>query len=145
MVHGLEVQQEIYTIDFLSIVWRSQYIRKQIEQVARTTAEIHKINQKSMEGFILPVPPLEEQKEIVLRVEKLFHAIAQIEAEYQKALKLCDRLDQAILTQAFSGQLVPQDPTDEPAGVLLDRIRREKQDAPKAKKVKSKHKPGEPS
>jgi type I restriction enzyme, S subunit len=134
----IRVQREIYNIDFLSIVWRSQCIRKQIEQAARTTAGIHKINQKSMEGFILPIPPLEEQKEIVLRVEKLFHAIAQIEAEYQKALKLCDRLDQAILTQAFSGQLVPQDPTDEPAGVLLDRIRREKQDAPKAKKVKSK-------
>jgi hypothetical protein len=60
-----------------------------------------------------------------------------------------DRLDQAILTQAFSGELVPQDPTDEPADILLDpcgiceaaRIRTEKQDPPKAKKVKSKHKP----
>jgi type I restriction enzyme, S subunit len=89
------------------------------------------------------VPPLEEQKEIVQRVEKLFKAIALIEQEYQKACQLCDRLEQATLAKAFRGELVPQDPNDEPAAALLERIRAERQDQPKDKAVKSKQKPRE--
>jgi len=84
------------------------------------------------------VPPLEEQKEIVQRVEKLFKAIDLMEQEYQKASKLCDRLEQATLAKAFRGELVPQDPNDEPASVLLERILAEKPDQPNSKAVKSK-------
>ena len=99
-----------------------------------TGTTIKHLTGASLSQFELLLPPLEEQKEIVQRVEKLFNTIAQIEQQSQKALKLCDRLDQSILTKAFSGKLVPQDPTDESAEVLLDRIRSEKQDPPKAKR-----------
>ena len=95
------------------------------------------LNLSKIKSFPLFLPPLHEQQEIIQRVEKLFNAIAQIEQQSKKALKLCDRLDQSILTKAFSGKLVPQDPTDEPAEVLLDRIRSEKQDPPKAKRKKT--------
>ena len=56
-----------------------------------------------------------------------------MEAQYQKASKLLDRLEQATLSKAFRGELVPQDPNDEPASVLLERILAEKQPKKTAK------------
>jgi type I restriction enzyme, S subunit len=88
------------------------------------------------------IPPLEEQAEIVQRVEKLFKAIDSIAQDYQKSLQLLDRLDQATLAKAFRGELVPQDPNDEPAAALLERIRTERQAEPQGKAVKSKQKRG---
>jgi type I restriction enzyme S subunit len=96
-------------------------------------------------AFIFDLPSVEEQKEIVRRVEKLFQAIDLMAQECQKASQLCDRLEQATLAKAFRGELVPQDPNDEPAAALLERILAEKQDQPKGKAVKSKQKPGEKS
>jgi len=78
-------------------------------------------------GFLNPyplaLPPLEEQKEIVKRVEALFKIADQVEARYEKAKAHVDKLSQSILAKAFRGELVPQDPNDEPAEVLLERIR----------------------
>ena len=93
---------------------------------------------RDMKIFPIPIPPLEEQKEIVRRVEKMFEKIDRMEQEYQKAAKLCDRLEQATLAKAFRGELVPQHPDDEPASVLLEQVKREKQVQPKGKSVKSK-------
>ena len=90
--------------------------------------------------FILA--PIQEQKEIVQRVEKLFKAIDLIEQEHQKASKLLDRLEQATLSKAFRGELVPQDPNDEPAAVLLERIQSDRQAQPKGKVIKSPQKSG---
>jgi type I restriction enzyme S subunit len=100
-----------------------------------------RINTTQLRSVIIPLCPIDEQKEIVHRVEKLFKAIDLMEQEYQKASKLCDRLEQATLAKAFRGELVPQDPKDEPAAALLERILTE-QPASKSKTVKSKQKPG---
>ena len=54
--------------------------------------------------------------------------------EYQKASKLCDRLEQATLAKAFRGELVPQDPNDEPAAALLERTLSAKTDQPTTKR-----------
>ena len=67
-----------------------------------------------------------EQQEIVRRVEVALTWIDRLAAEATSARKLVDRLDQAILAKAFRGELVPQDPNDEPASVLLDKIRAER-------------------
>ena len=69
------------------------------------------------------VPPLPEQQEIVRRVEALFTLADQLEARYLKAKAHVDRLTQSILAKAFRGELVPQDGNDEPAAVMLERIR----------------------
>lgn len=74
----------------------------------------------------VPLPPLPEQQEIVRRVEALFKKADEIEARYKKAKGFVDRLTQSILAKAFRGELVPQDPNDEPAAVLLDRIKAER-------------------
>ena len=133
----LRVRPEVIN-QFLHILLSCGEARSYLRSKATGTAgTMPKINQPTLISLPIDLPPLEEQKEIVQRVEKLFNTIAKIEQQSQKALKLCDRLDQSILTKAFSGKLVPQDPTDEPAEVLLDRIRGEKQDPPKAKRKKT--------
>ena len=96
------------------------------------------LNIEIVKSTPVPIPPIEEQKEIVNRIEKLFKAIDLIEQEHQKASKLLDRLEQATLSKAFRGELVPQDPNDEPAAVLLERIQSDRQAQPKGKAIKSK-------
>jgi type I restriction enzyme S subunit len=64
-----------------------------------------------------------EQQEIVRRVEGLFALADQIEARFQKARVQVDKLTPSLLARAFRGHLVPQDPTDEPASVLLKRLK----------------------
>jgi type I restriction enzyme S subunit len=72
---------------------------------------------------IIPFPSLAEQKEIVRRVDALFALADQLEARYAKAKVHIDKLGQSILAKAFQGELVPQDPNDEPAQKLLQRIK----------------------
>jgi type I restriction enzyme S subunit len=69
-----------------------------------------------------PVPPLDEQRAIVEDVRRDLSLLAAFEAELQTALRRADTLRSAILAAAFRGELVPQDPSEEPATVLLERI-----------------------
>jgi type I restriction enzyme, S subunit len=80
----------------------------------------------------MPVPftSLDEQNEVVRRIEGAFNWIDRLAAETTSARKLIDHLDQAILAKAFRGELVPRDPNDEPASVLLERIRSSQQATP---------------
>lgn len=75
---------------------------------------------------IIIVPPLEEQKEIVDRVEKLFSLADYIEETVNSKLEESNALRQSILKKAFEGKLVPQDPNDESAEILLEKIKMEK-------------------
>jgi type I restriction enzyme, S subunit len=69
------------------------------------------------------VPPEHEQQRIVDELERHFSVINELNQEVDLALARTERLRQAILEKAFTGRLVPQDPDDEPAGKLLERIR----------------------
>lgn len=140
----LKVNRKLTLEKYLLYVLGSEQIKSQAFDVATGTAQLT-IALGGLRKFQIPLPTLEEQKEIVQRVEKLFKAIDLMEQEYQKASKLCDRLEQATLAKAFRGELVPQNPDDEPASALLERIRAERQEPPKGKAVKSKQKPGEQS
>ena len=84
------------------------------------------LNCQRVREISFALPPLAEQHEIVRRVEALFTFADRIEERYTKAKAHMDKLTQSILAKAFCGELVPQDPGDEPASVLLDRIRQEK-------------------
>ncbi len=66
---------------------------------------------------------------IVCHIETAFAWVDRLASEATSARKLIDHLDQAILSKAFRGELVPQDPKDEPASVLLERIRGERENA----------------
>ncbi len=85
------------------------------------------LNQRGLLSLEIWLPSFEEQKEIVRRVEKMFEKIDKMEEEYQQAAKLCDRLGQETLAKAFRGELVPQDPDDEPALVLLEQVKRKRE------------------
>lgn len=87
-------------------------------------------------AFHIKLAPIDEQREIVRRIETAFAKIDRLAAEAAKALKLTDRLDQRILAKAFAGELVAQDPNDEPSEVLLERIRAERAAAPGARSRK---------
>lgn len=84
----------------------------------------------------IPLPPLEEQHEIVRRIEAAFTKIDRLAAEAERALELMGKLDEAILAKAFRGELVHQDENDEPASLLLERIRAEREAAPKSARRK---------
>ena len=81
------------------------------------------INAKKLAAFEFGLPAIEEQTEIVRRVEALFAYADRLEARYSAARVQVERLTPALLDKAFLGQLVQQDPNDEPASVLLERIR----------------------
>ena len=90
--------------------------------------------------ILLPVPPLEEQSRIVARIEEIETLLSKYDATEQQLSTLQsafpDQLKKSILQMAVQGKLIPQDPADEPASVLLERIRTEKQRLVAAGKIK---------
>ena len=82
--------------------------------------------------FLLPTLP--EQEQIVAEIEQRFRKVDILEKSIEDALESAEKLKQSILKKAFEGTLVPQDPNDEPASVLLDRIKSEQ--SPKKGKKK---------
>ena len=96
------------------------------------------LTQEKFLALPLWFPSIAEQQEIVSRIELFFKAAAQIEQQYQETKAYLEQLDQSILGKAFRGELVPQDPNDEPASVLLERIRTEREKLDTRKKAKGK-------
>ncbi|MDE0012216.1 MAG: restriction endonuclease subunit S [Candidatus Poribacteria bacterium] len=100
-----------------------------------------KLNQSTMRKIPVLLPSLPEQKQIVSEVETHLSVSDKIEATLDAELKRAERLQQSILKDAFSGKLVPQDPNDEPASTLLEKIRDEKErPQPKRRKKTTKSK-----
>jgi type I restriction enzyme S subunit len=82
----------------------------------------------------VPLPSLEEQDEITRRVDALFALGSNLEHLYETAAARVERLTPSILDKAFRGELVPQDPNDEPASLLLGRIDSERDKPSSARK-----------
>lgn len=101
-------------------------LRKQIEHKAKSTSGVNNINSGEIQSLIFPICGVEEQKEIQTELESRLSITDQLEQTITTALQQSEVLRQSILKKAFSGQLVPQDPNDEPASVLLERIKAEK-------------------
>lgn len=114
---------------FLVFGIRAPVVTDQIAEITVGVAQ-QKISLDRFRQIALPMPPLEEQAEIVRRVETAFAEIDRLVAEAAAARRLLDRLDQATLAKAFRGELVRQDPADEPASVLLECIRADRASAP---------------
>jgi type I restriction enzyme S subunit len=84
------------------------------------------ISQPQVAGLPVLLPPLAEQRAIVTEVEERLSSLVASQEAVTTGLRRASRLRQSILKRAFEGRLVPQDPTDEPTSVLLDRIRSER-------------------
>ena len=120
--------------DFLNYCLNSPQGREYCWQVKTDGVSQSNINAKKLANFSFGLPPIDEQTEIVRRVEQLFTFADQLEARVKAAQARIDRLTQSILAKAFRGELVPQDPNDEPASVLLERIKAQRVAAPKARR-----------
>jgi type I restriction enzyme, S subunit len=99
----------------------SPLILNRVRELTGGSAAPH-LNVRDIKNFPTPCPPPDEQHEIVSRVDALFNIAGQIEERYTQAKSHMDKLTQSILAKAFRGELVPQNPNDEPASVLLERI-----------------------
>jgi type I restriction enzyme, S subunit len=81
------------------------------------------LNSERIRGFTFPLPPLAEQRRIVTEVERRLSVVQEVETVIAANLARAERLRQSVLKQAFEGKLVAQDPNEEPASVLLERIK----------------------
>ncbi|MBV7477176.1 restriction endonuclease subunit S [Pseudomonas sp. PDM31] len=120
--------------EYVNYWLKSPAVRQAIELTARSTSGVNNINSEEIKSLTFTMPSLAEQTEIVRRVEQLFAFADQLEAKVASAKSRIDHLTQSILAKAFRGELVPQDPNDEPASVLLERIKAQRAAAPKAKR-----------
>lgn len=98
-------------------------------RAAKATAGQFNLTLEICRDLPLPVPPTLEQHEIVLRIEQLFALADKLEKMVRVSSYRNKSLCDSILAQAFRGELVPQDPSDEPASALLERIREERRQA----------------
>ncbi|HCG8200802.1 TPA: restriction endonuclease subunit S [Vibrio parahaemolyticus] len=103
--------------------------RHYLQNSLSTSAGQNTINQKSIKALKINLPSLVEQKEIVRLVDQYFAFADTIEAQVKKAQQRVDNLTQSILAKAFRGELVAQDPNDEPADKLLERIAKARAEA----------------
>lgn len=119
--------------NFARILFSSPFFQDQLQiEMSQTTRNQVPITKQVSLNFICP--PIEEQTEIVRRVEALFAYADRLEARYTAARAQVEKLTPATLAKAFRGELVPQDPNDEPASVLLQRIRAQGDNKAKARR-----------
>jgi type I restriction enzyme S subunit len=111
---------------YLEIACNVGEARKHMRSRARTTAGQTGISGVDIREMPVPLPPMAEQAEIVAEVERRLSIVDELEAQVAADLKRAGRLRQSILKRAFAGRLVPQDPSDEPAAKLLERISRQR-------------------
>ncbi|MER9231248.1 restriction endonuclease subunit S [Mesorhizobium sp. M0622] len=118
---------------FAAYYMNSDYAKSVVAGFQVGVAQQH-FNVGAMSEMPLPFAPIEEQAEIVRRIEIAFTWIKRLASEATSASKLIDHLDQSVLAKAFRGELVSQDPADEPAVVLLERIKAERSVAPQPRR-----------
>lgn len=118
---------------YLQICLSSPDVVATLEQQSVGSTMIN-LNQGILLALEILIPPISEQHEIVRRVEILFAFADRLEARYTAARAQVENMTPALLAKAFRGELVPQDPNDEPASDLLKRIKEQKTNEPEQKR-----------
>ena len=124
-----------YIVNYL----KSPYVDNLINSITYGV-KMPRVGTETMTSLLVPIPPLEEQLRIVEKIDEVASAVSAYDVAYQKTEALNstfpEALKKSILQEAVQGKLVPQDPSDEPAEALLERIRAEKQRLIKEGKIK---------
>lgn len=124
----VRVNENLIRPKFLAFFLDSSLARDHFRRNAGGTAgSMPKISQGDIENLHVLIPSIAEQDIIVKKIMESFSFVDQIEKSIESAKKRTDRIDQAILAKAFRGELVPQDPNDESASVLLEKIKSERE------------------
>ena len=110
---------------------------KELTKNAKQAVNQASINQTDVANAQIPLPPLPEQALIVAEIEKRLSVCDKLEESITQSLSQAEALRQSILKKAFEGKLVPQDLSDEPASVLLERIRAERASSTPVKKART--------
>jgi len=126
-VVGFLLENEPTTVRYLELFLRTA--QGNLERFAPATAQKN-INLETLYDLAIPLPSPSEQQRIVTEIDRRLSVIQELEQSVNANLRRAYRLRQSILKRAFEGKLVPQDPTDEPASVLLDRIQTERRASP---------------
>lgn len=114
---------------FALYVFRAYLHNRRFQKLARWTVNIAHLGCDRFCQVEFPLPPVEEQAEIVKEIEARLTIVDKIEKQVVANVRRAARLRQSILKRAFEGKLVPQVATDEPASALLERIRRQREQA----------------
>ena len=111
-----------YNPDYVALALRANQ-QEILDQCTKEGTTVDSVEFPALLRYQIPIPSLAAQINIVAEVERRLSIVVDAEEQVDANLRRADRLRQSILKQAFSGQLVPQDPNDEPVSVLLERIR----------------------
>lgn len=120
--------------EWLVSVLSSPSVRRQVSEASSgSKASMRNISQRSLLKTLIPIPPESFRSHIAAKNQDLDSRSASFRSLASSVLGRANQLRQSLFREAFAGRLVPQDPDDEPASVLLERIRAERESAPKAK------------
>ncbi|MFD1624388.1 restriction endonuclease subunit S [Azospirillum griseum] len=122
----MRLDQNTILPEWFALIWGAPQIREQIRSRVKTTAGIWKISQHDLSSITVDVPSIDVQAKEIRHIRLGLGAIEKCRVQLDTATDRLATLDQSILAKAFRGELVPQDPNDEPASVLLERIRAER-------------------
>lgn len=114
--------------EFALATFRKNMRCGRFRKAAKITTSIAHLTQESFIGIEFALPPEREQQRVVEEVKSRLSCIDSMDKEIGLQIKRCHTLRQSLLKHAFSGKLVPQDPADEPASVLLERIRAQRRE-----------------
>lgn len=120
---------------YISKIFFSGIYRNYIRNISKGT-NINNVKNEYLNNFIIPLPPLAEQKRIVEKVDQLFTLIDELDSNKEDLLEVINLTRNQVLQEAIQGKLVEQNPEDEPASVLLDRIKEERDKLVKEKKIR---------
>jgi type I restriction enzyme, S subunit len=107
---------------FVEAYWNSPFGQRAVQTVASSTSGLYTLSVRKIAALTVPVPPLDEQDRIVHEVDRQMSVADEVKAALIANLKRAERMRQSILRKAFTGQLVAQDPNDQPESALLQEL-----------------------
>ena len=131
------VRQREITTEYLRYSLMAPYFRNLLQSnVSGVGGSLTRAKPREVRNYVLPIPPLSEQSRIAAKIAQLFALLRKVESSTQQYAKLQTLLKSKVLDLAMRGKLVEQDPHDEPASVLLEKIKAEKELLVKEGKIK---------
>jgi len=121
----------LLNLEYVNYLMNSGYEKDYCQSVKTDGVNQSNINAQKLANLLIPVPSSQEQSRLVIEIQNLFSSIATLEEDKISLGQLINQVKSKILDLAIRGKLVPQDPNDEPASVLLERIKSERRESKK--------------